>query len=105
MLLVNNSHASENLASSVKSRSDQDSMVKSAIKTIDSNSDIISIPEKGDKPLSIVSKDILPGASGIAKITKQTGHTGKLLTETFSVETVEIIKEVKSPWILIFNTL
>ena len=92
---VANYHASETLASGVKSRNDQDSMVKSAIKKIYPNSDKISIPPKGDKPFSIASKDSLPGASGIAK---PTGHTGKLLTtETFSIETVEIIKEVMSP--------
>ena len=80
--LADDSHASETLASGVKSRNDQYSMVKSAIKKIDSNSDIISIFPKGDKPLSIVSKE-----SRLAKLTKQTGHTGKLLTtETFPLK-------------------
>ena len=82
--LTDDSHDSETLASGDKSRNDQYSMVKSVIKEIDSNSDVISIFPKGDKPLSIVSKDSLPGASSLAKLTKQTGLTGKLLTtETF----------------------
>ena len=76
----------------------------SAIKKTDFNSDIISIFSKSDKPLSTVSKDSLPGAGSLVKLTKQTGHSGKLLTtETFTVETVEIIKEVMSAWILIFH--
>ena len=102
-----NSRASETIASGVKS-DDQKSMVKPAINKFQSSSDImprgddglsqehdntISKPQNGDGQLSGAVKDRQPSTNGL-----RNGLAGKQLTrETFSVETVEIIKEVMSP--------
>ena len=98
----------ETLANGVKSPNDQHSMVKSAIKKFESKSDLVKTGDEGLNQLpntldsspqeNVEQLQGDPKSRSSGENCLKNGLAGKpTMRETFSVETVEIIKEVMSP--------